>query len=210
VFRTFGVDLDNAIFEFNKFCAGEHPCFNGRNNTPLVKFDGSKNSKDMRFKIPEQKGTIYRGSEEVNDTIMVLGEHERVPLITDVNMIDEDENEVIRDHLEIYQTMLEQLKKNSTMGINEDYPAWKAANFSSSNAKLLLLDQADYNTHHIFFDDNAEKDKECIVDVRDIITGEEIDYEKFINMYVVKVHPHRAITEPEYFIKQIEQAEAKR
>jgi len=29
-------------------------------------------------------------------------------------------------------------------------------------------------------------------------------------MYVVKVHPHRAITEPDYFIKEIEKCEAKR
>lgn len=31
-----------------------------------------------------------------------------------------------------------------------------------------------------------------------------------MNMYVVKVHPHRAITEPDYFIKEIEKCEAKR
>lgn len=31
-----------------------------------------------------------------------------------------------------------------------------------------------------------------------------------MNMYVVKVHPHRAITEPDYFIKMIELCESKR
>lgn len=34
-----------AIFEFNKFCIGEHPCFCGRSGTPTIKFDGSKNTK---------------------------------------------------------------------------------------------------------------------------------------------------------------------
>jgi hypothetical protein len=34
-----------AIFEFNKFCVGEHPCFCGRSGTPTIKFDGSKNTK---------------------------------------------------------------------------------------------------------------------------------------------------------------------
>lgn len=29
-------------------------------------------------------------------------------------------------------------------------------------------------------------------------------------MYVVKVHPHRAILEPDYFVKMIEIAETKR
>lgn len=49
VFRTFGQDLDEVVFEFDKFCSGEHPCFNGRNNMPLVKMDGAKNTKDFRF-----------------------------------------------------------------------------------------------------------------------------------------------------------------
>jgi len=43
VFNSFWEDIDNVVYEFNNFCAGEHPCFNGRNGTPLVKMDGSKN-----------------------------------------------------------------------------------------------------------------------------------------------------------------------
>ena len=50
VFRTFGSDSENVIHEFNKFCSGEHPCFNGKNNTPQVRLEGSKNSKDFRFR----------------------------------------------------------------------------------------------------------------------------------------------------------------
>ena len=41
-FRSFGGDLSNTIYELNSFCNGEHPCYNGRGGTPLVKFDGSK------------------------------------------------------------------------------------------------------------------------------------------------------------------------
>jgi hypothetical protein len=73
-----------------------------------------------------------------------------------------------------------------------------------------MVDQADLNTQHIFFDDNADSQDSCIVDVRDVTTGEAIPYKKFINMYVVKVHPHRAILESDYFVKMIEIAEAKR
>jgi len=46
--------------------------------------------------------------------------------------------------------------------------------------------------------------------VRDVINGDMIQYQKFINKYVVKVEPHRAILEPDYFIKCIELAEQKR
>ena len=74
----------------------------------------------------------------------------------------------------------------------------------------MMLDQADYQTQHIFFDDNADEGEDCIVDVRDIITGERIEQSKYMDMYVVKVHPHKAILEPEYFIKKIEECEMKR
>merc|ERR1719266_119562 len=37
-----------------------------------------------------------------------------------------------------------------------------------------------------------------------------IDQSKYMDMYVVKCQPHRAVLESEYFIKMIEQAEAKR
>lgn len=106
--------------------------------------------------------------------------------------------------------MLEVLKKYAVLGIQEDFPAYRASNWSSRMGKLLTVDQSDYLTQHIFFDDNADDEDSCIVDVRDVITGEKLPYSKFIDMYVVKVHPHRAILEPDYFVKLIEAAVAKR
>ena len=49
-FRSFGEDIQSTIYEFNLFCNGEHPCYSGRGGTPLVKFDGSKGTKDLRIK----------------------------------------------------------------------------------------------------------------------------------------------------------------
>ena len=49
VFRTFGNDIENALWEFNKFCSGTHPCYNGKNGMPLVKFDGTKGTRDLRI-----------------------------------------------------------------------------------------------------------------------------------------------------------------
>ena len=42
------------------------------------------------------------------------------------------------------------------------------------------------------------------------MSNETVPYKRFINKYVVKVEPHRAILEPDYFIKMIEMAEQKR
>ena len=126
-------------------------------------------------------------------------------------MIDTDgDNQVIRDHLDIFQTMLENFKKYGSMAIQEDFPAWDKSGRANALAKLLMVDQSDYDTQHIFFDDNADDGEDCIVNVRDVITGQSLEQSKYMDMYVVKVQPHRAITESDYFIKEIEKCEAKR
>ena len=73
VFNTFGTELDNVVYEFNKFCSGDHPCFNGRNGASLVKMDGSKNQKDYRIRDPSQRVTLYRTGDAINEVIQVNG-----------------------------------------------------------------------------------------------------------------------------------------
>ena len=87
------------------------------------------------------------------------------------------------------------------MAINEDYHNYAANDCHNEVGKLLLMDQSDYQTQHIFFDDNADPNEDCIVDVRDAVTKEILPYNKFINRYVVRVEPHRAILETDYFVK---------
>jgi len=72
--------MKNVIFEFDKFCNGEHPCYNGRGGTPLVKFDGSKGTKDLRFKDKAQRALYYRYSSDITDTRLVTGSLKRVRL----------------------------------------------------------------------------------------------------------------------------------
>ena len=85
IFRSFGTETESVVWEYNKFCSGEHPCFNGRNNTPLVKLDGQKNSKDMRIRDPCQRGAFYRPGENINESILVTGPTIRAPDMHVVN-----------------------------------------------------------------------------------------------------------------------------
>lgn len=112
-----------------------------------------------------------------------------------------------QDPIQIYQALVESLKKFSSMAIQDDYQNWAENDQHREVSKLLLIDQADYQTQHIFFDDNADEEEDCIVDARDVISKEIISYSKMKNRYVIKVEPHRAILEPDYFIKMIEMAE---
>lgn len=47
VFHSCHKNLETVVFEFNKFCFGEHPCYSGKNNLPLSRFDGTKGSKNF-------------------------------------------------------------------------------------------------------------------------------------------------------------------
>ena len=105
VFRTFGQELDKVVWEFNRFCEGNHPCFSGRNGTPMVKFDGSKGTKDLRIRNFMQKGTSFRLSSQINDAKLLQGTYTResndIDRIND--LLNSDEYEDFEFHQEPLQ-----------------------------------------------------------------------------------------------------------
>lgn len=78
VLRSFEQSYADKIkWEFNRFCSGQHPCFSGRNGAPLILFDGSKGTKDMRIQSVEQQASFYRLSNELTDANLLVGSYER-------------------------------------------------------------------------------------------------------------------------------------
>ena len=163
VFRTFGNDLPHIIWEFNQFCQGNHPCFSGRNGTPLIKFDGSKGTKNLKIEDADQQACYFRFSHELKDTKLCTGMNKRITndmseLLEALDSVEEyEDSKLIRDIIPQFQHILETLKKRASMAIQDDYGHWKESGFHNEYAKLLLIDQADYNTQHVFFDDNANE-----------------------------------------------------
>ena len=49
-----------------------------------------------------------------------------------------------------------------------------------------------------------------MVDAKDPVSGKSLPYGKMVGRYAVKVEPHRAVLEPDYFIRLIEEAERSR
>ena len=76
IFRTFGNELDNVLIEFNRFCNGTHPCFNGKQGSPLVRFDGSKGTRDLRIPLKNQ-AVVYR-NDNLDKMTMAFGTTKRV------------------------------------------------------------------------------------------------------------------------------------
>jgi hypothetical protein len=77
-FRTFGEDGEKVAIEWNRFCEGTHPCYNGKNGTPLARFDGSKGTKDMRIE-PRNTGYVHRTGDSADELSFVLGSNEWPP-----------------------------------------------------------------------------------------------------------------------------------
>lgn len=110
---------------------------------------------------------------------------------------------------DIYVNLIESLQKNCGYAIQDDYSFWAAKKEAADAGKLLLIDDADYDSQHIFFDDNIGSG-DSIVDVRDLITGETIPFKRAINKFIVQVEPDKAILENDYFLKKIEECERRR
>jgi hypothetical protein len=189
-----------VVFEFNKFCVGEHPCFCGRSGTPTIKFDGSKNTKNCVIE-DRCKANFYRFD---NCTKMVFGSLDPEHLdeinkpedMEDVfcDEIDDKTRAVANDGVESYVELMELFKKQCAAAIRED----------RDHKRILYIDPADYNTQHIFFDAKCGFGDDCRISVRDIITDAEIPYREVINKFIALVEPHRAVSEPDYFMKLIE------
>ena len=87
-FRTFGQDIKEVSNEFNDFCKGIHPFFNGQNGMPLAKFDGKNGTKNYLIDMTNT-GMLYRSSTNVDETDLILGSTERKQL----NLFKDSDND---------------------------------------------------------------------------------------------------------------------
>lgn len=205
VFRTYGSEINSVVDEFNLFCKGNHPLFNGKHGTPRLRFDGKSKSKDLVIE-EHNKGYISR-SIGVDD-LLVLGTLDRHPNSEDpedyhAGGIDEGIVSIFRDLPSIQVAIQERLHRTASMAISDDFDYWNNSGKQAEYGKLLLIDPTDYNTLQLFFDDNIGVDSGRIVDVRDVVTGESIPFKKAINKFIYRVDPYRAIVEADYFFKSI-------
>jgi len=91
--------------------------------------------------------------------------------------------------------------------IRDDWEPWGSHNKNTIYGKPLVVDQSDYDTLQIFFDDNIHETPTCIVDVRDVETGKSLPIEPtggqpngtYLTRYMVQVDIIAAILKKSYF-----------
>ena len=218
VFRTHGRELGRVIEEFNNFCEGKHPAFNGEAGTHLVKFDGSKpGSKDYRIQ-GRQTGMFFRFSPHITDIRFLMNTLEREKCENHDQLIEhyggqieEGTINLFEDSIEEqYAVMIDTLRRLNAMAIQDDFWAYWNNQKSNDLGKVLLIDQNDFSVQNIFFDDLAVPGPNSNVDVRDLATGEKIPEKKYRDKYVVRADIFQAFQEHDYFIKKIDECEKKR
>lgn len=191
VFRTFGDDILNIISEYNSFCNGEHPFL------PLEKpMNGENGSIDRRIDIARSSGYITR-SNETPDGIHFYKKDVADPVATDAGMF--------------YQMLQGWFDDENihAVAIRDYYRFWALNAESDTSGKLLLVDNRRQDEVQLFFDDNIERDRAHIVDVRDVSTFESIPFELTKDKTLVRADPLSAILDEDYFIKAILKALAK-
>ena len=67
--------MENVIFEFNQFCSGTHPCYNGKAGTPTLKFDGSKGN--WNCIISENSKGVFYDHHPLQTLVLGPADHKR-------------------------------------------------------------------------------------------------------------------------------------
>jgi hypothetical protein len=86
--------------------------------------------KDLRIREEMQKGMMFRHSAKVEDARLLMGSYNCKTRDTEEiqNLIDDDEEfedcSLLNDPIQIYQQILETLKKYASAAIKDDYEGW--------------------------------------------------------------------------------------
>ena len=114
--------MTNVVAEFNQFCKGDHPCYSGRAGTSLIKFDGSKGTKELRIRDKNQRAHYFRDGDNFNINRLVLGATKRAPESETADdfyygLSEEGSINMVKETIDQYLFILDVLKKRSTMAI---------------------------------------------------------------------------------------------
>eukprot|EP01034_Spumella_vulgaris_P023436 gene23436-29654_t len=200
LFRTFGVDIPNVAYEFNLFCEGKHPY---HSHSLGVKLDGSDVDypHDLRLHLPLGSGCLRRTGDgkdgmhlayvDKNKAVQIASGHSAVDrVISDTWFGLNDPTSPPALH---------------TAAIRDDFAHWHDVHDESDHAgKLFLVNKTpstDQKLIEVFFDDNIERDRAHIVDVRDRESFEAVTFEDATSRHLLhRVEPYLAITDRNYYV----------
>ena len=217
IFRFFGSDdssIEEFFYEFNSFCEGVHPRFNGANGYNQFKLDVQKDKKEYKIDTQTQEFICvsYRGTKKEEERYFF--DTMQKPAYNEIEAIREAIEEYYMDsnnqgsitpsvgYKDIYLAIMDKISQNSSFCIIDDYSYFM--HNGKKQGKLFLIDPYDTNTLQIFFDIELDKYPEKI-DVIDVVTSKKLSNDYYMNKYVVNVEPYKAIVNINYFLEKIDE-----
>lgn len=217
-------ELESVRKEMGMFCEGKHPCYNGQFKTrKVVMLGAEQGSRDLRLKS-EYMGVMDRAS----DTLSFQERNCSPPAPPPAEKTEEEaeqseepaepaeppapafEPTAYVGHAQIYAGLqTEILEETSCVGILDDAEHWKTQNFSETAGKVVYVDSGETKVQHVFFDGNILGTSTNSVDIRDAVSREPVPFEEAKEVYFHRVNPVQAIVDPEYYIKALQNCEAK-
>lgn len=206
-FRSFGIDGGEVVEELNQYLKGEHPVFKPKNIEETSKFI---------VRLPHDSGTYLRTGPHAADTHLSVI---KKGVITTVSGAQEIQNYLEKDLLHLLPAQsTSQAERSSNMGrrfilLRDDYRWWDSQDEADHAGKLLLLHSSSLSSshdeqpvHQLFFDDNIERDRAHIVDVRDMHTFTPVPFAQSQHSVLIKAEPYDAIMNSQYFVDKVSSA----
>lgn len=193
VFRTFGHDVKEFAREWNQFVDGKHDYY------PIPALP------HLRLGMPLQSAAMHRSG-------LALSGLESCHL----SHIDYDTGAIAIAHgfRDTLFTLFNKLAVHRCFFIQDDYKYWSDHSEADCAGKLLLIPSPEEKSSHsskeqhrqLFIDDNIERKKAHIVDVRLVHAAAcvPIPFSDAEGKYLLRAEPYEIITNPAYFIQQLE------
>merc|ERR1712150_176053 len=177
IFRTFGIDIVDVIREYNLFCSGQHPCF------PDVPSDMVSRS----IAVPAGTGEFFRN--DAGFHLAMSSPYNGAELV--------QLHHGVPDCAAALRAKLFQSPPTLSMAIRDCFPHWRKNKEADDAGKPLFVEPpllaSKAGVHHIFFDDNIERDRAHIVDARSAVGGEPLPFAETRDVYLIKAEPMLAI-----------------
>lgn len=197
VFRSFGVDTPDVIADINRFLAGGNTEFKPTNPDLTAAY---------KIELPQDTGALLRTGPSSDDVhLSIVNDRGVVTTISGASNIQK--------HIEnsIFQIHNRDVTARRFFVLRDDYRWWERNHESDTSGKLLLVRRPssiananDSITHQAFFDDNIERDRPHIVDVREQPSFEPIPFSCTRDSAIIRAEPYLAITDENYFVTHFE------
>jgi len=160
--------------------------------------------------IRDRFNGFYKGILDENDAVDCkvrsgIGFLHRSESQTELRMEDCSKMNVVRDWKGIYEECRVNNEESELLCIQDDYEYWDHGGRKSERGKLMLICE-ESDELCVFFDDKVGDTCGSIVDVRDVESGCEVEFDRVKDKNVFKVDPLECIVNNAYFINRIESA----